>query len=100
VFRCPDFFELDSLNRNTDENWALSVSNIRTLLRLLDDYFRTVLGKKIDMSSVDVQEIGKLLTIFCFPYSFFCFFFFFLSFLISSSSFDSLPFIPSNAVTL
>lgn len=56
---CPDFFELDSLSRDTGGNWALEVSNLRTLLRLLDDYFRTVLGKKIDNSEIDLNELAR-----------------------------------------
>lgn len=56
---CPDFFESDALNRSTEGNWALAVSNIRGLLRSLDDYFKTVLGKKIDNSGLDVNEIAR-----------------------------------------
>lgn len=56
---CPDFFEADALNRQTGTNWALAVSNIRGLLRSLDDYFKTVLGKRIDNSELDVNEIAK-----------------------------------------
>lgn len=55
----PEFFEVDSLNRNTSGNWALDVSNLRTLLRLLDEYFGTVLGKKIDNSEIDLNEIAR-----------------------------------------
>ena len=56
--RCPNHFEKDSLNKETTGNWALAAGNLRKLLRMLDSYFTTVLHKRIDTSSVDVNAIG------------------------------------------
>mmetsp|Transcript_15944 Transcript_15944/g.26848 ORF Transcript_15944/g.26848 Transcript_15944/m.26848 type:complete len:728 (+) Transcript_15944:127-2310(+) len=58
---CPAYFERDSLN-NADEvvdNWALAAGNVRKILRMLDGYFETVLGKHIDTSHVDASSIAK-----------------------------------------
>uniref|UniRef100_A0A7S3HAB2 Calponin-homology (CH) domain-containing protein n=1 Tax=Spumella elongata TaxID=89044 RepID=A0A7S3HAB2_9STRA len=56
---CPNHFEKDSLNKETTGNWALAAGNLRKLLRMLDNYFTTVLHKRIDTSSVDVNAIAK-----------------------------------------
>eukprot|EP01031_Cornospumella_fuschlensis_P027872 gene27872-33656_t len=55
----PDFFQGDSLNRECDGNWALAAGNLRVILRSLHDYFTSVLHKKIDISSINVNEIAK-----------------------------------------
>lgn len=47
------------MHKATDGNWALAAGNIRTLLRSLDDYFRTVLGKSVDLSGVEANAIAK-----------------------------------------
>lgn len=58
LLSCPSYFERDSLNNDTADNWALAAGNLRKLLRMLDGYFTTVLKKQIDTSHVNVNNIG------------------------------------------
>ncbi|KAJ1439302.1 hypothetical protein B484DRAFT_391877, partial [Ochromonadaceae sp. CCMP2298] len=53
---CPDYFEKDSLNTCAD-NWALAAGNWRKLLRSLDGYFTERLGKRVDVTHIDVNKI-------------------------------------------
>jgi hypothetical protein len=34
-YSCPEHFEADQINRNTNDNWALAAGNLRKLLRLV-----------------------------------------------------------------
>jgi hypothetical protein len=37
--------------------------NIRKILRLLDEYYVSILKKKFDVNSIDVNQIGKIIMI-------------------------------------
>jgi hypothetical protein len=52
----PSYFDKGSLAKQ--ENKALDAGKIRSLLRSLDGYFKTVLKKNVDASSVNVNKIG------------------------------------------
>eukprot|EP01036_Dinobryon_divergens_P022096 gene22096-30331_t len=56
----PGFFDDEVLQMTRDasaSNRTIRVNNFRKILRLLDGYYKTILGKKIDMTAVDVNRI-------------------------------------------
>mmetsp|Transcript_10383 Transcript_10383/g.15782 ORF Transcript_10383/g.15782 Transcript_10383/m.15782 type:complete len:678 (-) Transcript_10383:152-2185(-) len=54
----PSYFEsLGSIAES--DNWRINSSNISKILRKLDEYFKEVLQKGIDTSSVDVNAIAR-----------------------------------------
>lgn len=55
----PAYFEDVSSGLDSDDNWALSSSHIKKILRLLNEYFTNVLHKGIDMSAIDANAIAK-----------------------------------------
>eukprot|EP00596_Hydrurales_sp_CCMP1899_P005175 CAMPEP_0119034874 /NCGR_PEP_ID=MMETSP1177-20130426/1896_1 /TAXON_ID=2985 /ORGANISM="Ochromonas sp, Strain CCMP1899" /LENGTH=711 /DNA_ID=CAMNT_0006992673 /DNA_START=257 /DNA_END=2389 /DNA_ORIENTATION=+ len=55
----PEHFNKDLLNKDAGGNWALCANNLRKLLRLMDDFYKSVLKKSIDMSCVNVDTIAK-----------------------------------------
>ena len=52
----PTYFEKTCLSKQ--ENTALSAGNVRSLLRSLDGYFKTVLKKTVSVN-VNINKIGK-----------------------------------------
>jgi hypothetical protein len=54
----PEHFDEDALNKEAAGNRTLCTNNLNTILRLMDDFYKTVLKKSIDMSSVDVNAIA------------------------------------------
>ena len=55
----PESFLTNSIGAVASDNWVLRASNIRTVLRLIDEYYRTVLLKCVDVSSVNANAIAK-----------------------------------------
>jgi hypothetical protein len=56
----PSFFGVLKNLEDTSENWALSASNIKKLLRMLEEYYKSVLEKGIsDLEDIDVTAIVK-----------------------------------------
>jgi hypothetical protein len=55
----PSSFPTNSIGAVASDNWALRASNIRTVLRLIDEYYKTVLLKSVDVRSVDANAIAK-----------------------------------------
>jgi len=47
------------LNLDGAGNWVIASSNLKKLIRLLDDYFRNVLLKKIeDLQELNADQMG------------------------------------------
>lgn len=55
----PDHFDRKALSVEANGNWVLCTSNLKNLLRLIDQYYKTVLKKKVDIKNVDVQAIAQ-----------------------------------------
>ena len=55
----PSHFELSALS-SSEGNWALSASNVKKLLRLVDEYYRAVLGKRVgEIDAIDAALIAR-----------------------------------------
>mmetsp|Transcript_9049 Transcript_9049/g.12834 ORF Transcript_9049/g.12834 Transcript_9049/m.12834 type:complete len:587 (-) Transcript_9049:56-1816(-) len=54
-----DFFDPTTIARHLGDNWALKSSNLRKLLRNLEQYYHEGLGRDADFESVDVGAIAK-----------------------------------------
>lgn len=54
-----DFFDPTTIARHLGDNWALKSSNLRKLLRNLEQYYHEGLGKDADFESIDVGAIAK-----------------------------------------
>lgn len=57
----PDYFDPTSIGRNLADNWALKQSNLRKLVRHIEEYFHEALDKDADFESISAQipEIAK-----------------------------------------
>eukprot|EP01041_Mallomonas_annulata_P000351 gene351-629_t len=55
----PSSFDKSLIVNDSSGNWALSSSNFKTILRMLEDYYTNVVRKKIDMGSIDVNAIAR-----------------------------------------
>lgn len=57
----PDYFDPTTIARHLGDNWALKSSNLRKLLRNLDNYFRYDLKKEAteSISSLNVSDIAR-----------------------------------------
>jgi protein HOOK3 len=59
VYSAPDYFDPTTIARHLDSNWALKSSNLRKLLRNLENFYHAELGKDSDWSAVDVQKVAR-----------------------------------------
>jgi protein HOOK3 len=59
VDRAPDYFDPTTIARHLDSNWALKSSNLRKLLRNLENFYHSELGKDSDWSAVDLQKVAR-----------------------------------------
>jgi len=50
-FSAPDYFDPTTIARHLGDNWALKSSNLRKLLRNLEEFYHDVLGKDADFES-------------------------------------------------
>lgn len=56
----PTYFDkANNLPGDQGSNWALCSSNLKKLLRMLEDYYKNVLRKDIDMTNIDVTAIAR-----------------------------------------
>ena len=60
-FSAPDYFDPTTIARHLGDNWALKSSNLRKLLRNLENYFRYDLKKEAteSFSSLNVSDIAR-----------------------------------------
>lgn len=56
--RSSEHFGTLHVSAEAGNNWALISSDIKKILRALNDYYANVLHKSIDISSVDANLIG------------------------------------------
>ncbi|KAG5180227.1 hypothetical protein JKP88DRAFT_324142 [Tribonema minus] len=55
----PDWFTLDGVRTDASANWVLAQNNLRTVLRNMEDYYRTVLHADMDFGAVDANAIAR-----------------------------------------
>jgi len=56
----PSHFEVDALQSvPSGTNWALCLSNLKKLLRLVEEFFSSSLGKRVDTTTMDLNAIAK-----------------------------------------
>ena len=57
----PDYFDPTTIARHLGDNWALKSSNLRKLIRNLENYFRDDLKKEApdSFSSLNVSDIAR-----------------------------------------
>lgn len=55
----PTHFDKDVFDKDSVNNYALAAGNLRKILRVLSEYFRSSLNKVIDMSNIDVNAIAR-----------------------------------------
>lgn len=57
--RAPDYFDPTTIARHLGDNWALKSSNLRKLIRNLENYYHFELKKDTDWSAVDMQKVAR-----------------------------------------
>jgi len=56
----PEYLNIEGVNENVEGNWALKSSNIRTLMRCIELFYREELGQICDTAEIlDIQLISK-----------------------------------------
>lgn len=55
----PDFFDPTTIARHLGDNWALKSSNLRKLVRNLQDYYHEALQKDADFASIPLAAVSK-----------------------------------------
>jgi protein HOOK3 len=56
---CPSRFDLSSIKQNVEDNWALRSTNLKKLVRGLEEYYGMELGQGVSFASIDVSAIAK-----------------------------------------
>jgi protein HOOK3 len=60
--RAPDYFDHTTIARHLGDNWALKNSNLRKLLRNIEQYYHNVLHRDYDngnWSTIDLQKMAR-----------------------------------------
>lgn len=55
----PDYFDPTTIARHLGDNWALKSSNLRKLVRNLEDYYHESLSKDADFNSIPLAAIAR-----------------------------------------
>ena len=58
-FSAPEYFDPTTIARHLGDNWALKSSNLRKLLRNLENYYHNELKKDADFSAVNAQKMAR-----------------------------------------
>lgn len=59
MYRAPNYFDPTTIARHLGDNWALKSSNLRKLIRNLENYYHFELKKDADWSSIDMKKMAK-----------------------------------------